>query len=149
MGKSAGLVFAFGQTPLADRNIEDINRLLVQLFGSPRRLDTDQLKAIIGQPNVFILTARDGGGHIVGMATLIIYETLLRKVGFIEDVIVDKGHQGKGLGRVLMEYLIGFAKSKNLAHIDLTSTPKRQEANRLYLSLGFKRRDTNCYRLIL
>jgi len=46
----------------------------------------------------------------------------------------------------LMTGLLDLAVSKGLEFVDLTSRPSREVANGLYQSLGFKLRETNCYR---
>ena len=130
-------------------DIESINRLLAQLSESPRQLDEQKMKELIRQPNFFLLAARAPNGNIVGIASLVIYETLTKSIGDIADVIVDEKHRSKGIGQRLIEELIGFAKVKKLNCIELTSRPEREAANRLYLKLGFQKRDTNCYRLTL
>ena len=59
-------------------------------------------------------------------------------------------YRGRHLGRRLLEAVIGYARTE-LRDIDLhlTSRPQRVAANQLYQSLGFERRETNCYRLVL
>ena len=57
---------------------------------------------------------------------------------------------GSGFGRTLLQRIIDFAGSK-LAPIDLrlTSNSSRTEAIALYEALGFKKRDTNVYKMSL
>jgi len=74
---------------------------------------------------------------------------LIRKTGIIEDVVVDKNYRGKGIGRKLTEMLIKEAKKRKADCVELTSNPKRAEANAMYESMGFEKRETNCYRLNL
>lgn len=149
MAQPNGLCFSFPIVSASEGDLEDINNLLRQLSASPRRLTREQLSAILKQHNFFLLVARGPDNHIIAMATIVIYETLMRRIGVIDDVVVDQNHRGKGHGRRTLETLIIFAKVRDLSYIDLTSKPSRIEANELYLSLGFKKRDTNCYRLPL
>lgn len=65
----------------------------------------------------------------------------------LEHVIIDSAYRGKGIGVTLGQELIRFALGRLYTRIDLTSEPARLAANRLYRSLGFKRRKTNVYRL--
>jgi len=62
--------------------------------------------------------------------------------------VVGSGFRGQGIGRVLMEHIIGFAQ-RELAPMDLnlTSRPERVMANELYRKMGFERRGTNIYRM--
>jgi ribosomal protein S18 acetylase RimI-like enzyme len=68
---------------------------------------------------------------------------------WIEDVVVDKVARGKGLGKELIQFAIKYAKNKNVKTINLTSSPERVAANKLYQKLGFMLRETNVYRLII
>ncbi len=45
-----------------------------------------------------------------------------------------------------MQELLDLAARKGLRFVDLTSRPSRDVANSLYRSLGFRLRETNCYR---
>lgn len=87
--------------------------------------------------------------QIFGMATLTVYTKLGARVGTIEDVVVDPSCRGKGMGRALVESLIRRARGQGITYLSLTSNPERVEAIALYQSLGFVRRDTNSFRLVL
>ena len=58
------------------------------------------------------------------------------------------GFRGQGIGKALMEHIIGFARLE-LAPVDpnLTSRPERVAANEIYRRSGFERRGTNVYRM--
>jgi ribosomal protein S18 acetylase RimI-like enzyme len=60
-------------------------------------------------------------------------------------MIVDESVRGKGIGKALVLYLLEIAKARGAKSVALTSNPGRISANRLYQSLGFKRRETNAY----
>lgn len=134
-------------------DVESINGLLAQLSESPRQLDELKIKELVRQPNFFLLAARAPNGNIVGMASLVIYEISMKKIGVIKDVLVDRGHRGKGIDENLIEILIMTARRLGVYcidyRIDLTSHPDRTEVDKLYLNLGFKKLVTNRYRLIL
>ena len=61
-------------------------------------------------------------------------------------MVVDESARGAGIGRALNIAAMERAEAEGAQSIDLTSSPTRQAANELYLSLGFKQRDTNVYR---
>lgn len=48
-----------------------------------------------------------------------------------------------------MERVLAQAHRRKMLMLELTSNPRRVAANRLYQSLGFEKRETNPYRLIL
>ena len=57
-----------------------------------------------------------------------------RRSCLIEDVVVDKSERGKGVGKLLIEQLINFSKSKSCDKIILNS----KESNiPFYNKLGF------------
>ncbi len=82
------------------------------------------------------------------MATLVPYHKPAGYVGVVEDVVVTKAWREKGVGKALMQRVILHACSLGLESLDLTSMPSRTEAWGLYLGLGFKQRETGCFRLV-
>lgn len=92
----------------------------------------------------------EGKDHIIGCATLCVYDSPTGRKASVEDVVVGSSYRGQGLGRLLMQHLIDYAR-RELRNVDLhlTSRPSRLAANHLYLSLGFEKRETNVYRLRL
>jgi len=138
---------------LTESQINDINALLKQLTSKPQEVDRAALNEILGQHGVFVLMVKNLDGRIVAMATLAIRRLLLSKTAIIGDVIVDKQHHGKKLGKRMMEFLINKARSEGVLSVSLTSHPNRKEANHLYQSLGFeligKVGESNYYRLPL
>jgi ribosomal protein S18 acetylase RimI-like enzyme len=72
-----------------------------------------------------------------------------KTTGRIEDVVTHEDHRGQGIGRALMTKIIWYARESGCSIIDLTSRRGRDDGRKLYRKLGFKRRDTNVYRLEL
>lgn len=102
---------------------------------------------LIGDSNCHCIVV-EKDSSIVGFGSFITYHIPTKGlVGRIEDVIVDERHRGMGLGRGLMERLIGLAKEKKVNYITLTSNPSRLEARRLYESLGFEICKTEVFKL--
>lgn len=66
---------------------------------------------------------------------------------WIEDVVVDEGARGQGVGAALTQAAVRLAREAGARTVDLTSRPAREAANRLYERLGFRLRDSNVYRL--
>ena len=84
--------------------------------------------------------------EIVGILTIATYDIPTGTKAWIEDVVVDESQRGKGIGKELMLYATGFARSLGAGSIDLTSKPSRIAANELYRKLGFELRETNVYK---
>ena len=86
---------------------------------------------------------------IVGMLTLIVYRIPVWKKGWIEDLVVDKDYRNKGIGTKLIKHAVKNAKALGVSSLNFTSSPQREDANRLYHKLGFKKRDTSVYEIEL
>lgn len=131
-----------------DKMTARINELSRQLSERARKLSKEDLKRIFAQPG-FYLAVIFIGEKLVGMATIYFRETLMRKVGVIEDVVVDESCRGHKLGEKLNKMLIEEAKKRGAEYVELTSRPRRKTANVLYKKLGFKKPETNYLRLYL
>jgi len=134
-------------TPTA---LADINALLPQLrrtasepLGSQADLD-----AIVGNEHVIFVVAKEGE-KIVGMATAYLAQKFGKKTGFVEDVVMDGGYRGQGLGQKVMEALAMESKAAGASQLYLTSGHDRVAAQKLYEKLGFVRKDTNVFKLSL
>ncbi len=82
------------------------------------------------------------------MITLVIYNTCLGKKAWVEDVVIDNIYQGQGFGRMIMEFVIEFARFEKVNILMLTSKPGRIAANSLYQKIGFEQKETNVYQII-
>ena len=130
------------------KDVKRINLLLKQLSESYRGRSASKIGETLGNKMTEVWVAREEG-DIVGIAVLVLVQSLQTMAAHIEDVVVDESQRGKGLGTQLMDKLIERAKKRGALHIDLTSRPSRVAANALYHKLGFEQRDTNMYRLKL
>lgn len=128
---------------------ETFNKLLSQLNTDIPKRTKKYVQEILGAPNTWIFVALSVDGMIIGMTTLVIFKALSGRRANLEDLVVDKDYRRQGIGRKLLEAALAFAKEEDVGYIDLTSRPSRVEANNLYVSLGFKKRDTNIYRYIM
>lgn len=135
-------------------DISNINNLLEQLSSNVKSVDACVIRHLISSGG-YLLTARQNE-QIIGMATLTCSFIMTAPFGHIDDVIVDKAHEGQGVGAVLMRGLIAKARELGLKRVELTSRPSRKRANGFYKKLGFRlvarangKGGTNLYRLDL
>jgi ribosomal protein S18 acetylase RimI-like enzyme len=130
----------------ADVGLRDaVATLIPQLSSSSPPPDLDQLGRIIDDPaTTLLLACRDD--ELVGMLTLAVFLLPTGVRAWIEDVVVDDAARGAGVASALVEAALALADRHGARTVDLTSRPEREAANRLYLRLGFERRDTNVYR---
>jgi ribosomal protein S18 acetylase RimI-like enzyme len=125
--------------------VDAFRRLIPQLTKNNPPPSLDQIAALIKSESSTLLIARAGDSSIVGALSLTVYRVPTGIRSIIEDVIVDESARGEGIGEALMRRAVDLAMEKGAAQITLTSNPKRDAANRLYLRMGFKRRETNSY----
>lgn len=129
--------------------LEAFNKLLSQLDTKIPKRTEEFVREVLESPSVLVFVARDiNNGTIIAMATLVIFHVLSGKRATIEDFVVDQAYRGRGIGRKLLQIILETARKEGISHLDLTSRSFRIAANNLYLSLGFKKRDTNAYRYI-
>ena len=134
---------------LTESQIDDLLGLMKELTAE-LTVTRQQQQRSVAAPGTRIFIAENDEKHIVGCATLCVFESPTGRKASVEDVVVLPAYRGQGIGRTLLQRIIDFAKNK-LAPIDLrlTSNPTRAEANAMYQALGFVQRDTNVYMMKL
>lgn len=63
--------------------------------------------------NIFVIMDNN---IVIGTGTIIIEQKIIHgfgKIGHIEDIVIDKNYQGKGIGKKLINFLLNFAKENN------------------------------------
>ncbi len=136
-------------TQADDELWEAFQRLVPQLTTNNPPPSPDNLAALVRDSSSTLMVARNEQDKIVGALTLVVYRTSTGIRSIIEDVIVDSSARGQGIGEALMKRAIDLAREKGVGNISLTSNPMREAANRLYLRMGFKKRETNAYQIKL
>lgn len=127
-------------TEVTDELVEACGRLLPQLSASAAPVGAGELGRIVGHQGISLLVARTEEG-IVGMLTLVSFPLASGLRARIEDVVVDEGARGQGVGTALTTAALELARRLGARNVDLTSRPSRVAANRLYQRLGFQRRE--------
>lgn len=135
-------------TTVTDELVNAFTRLIPQLSQSSPPPTSEDLAAIIADPDTHLFIAEQDGA-IVGSLTLIIFRSPTGVRARIEDVVVAESARGTGLGRRLTDAAIERSRAIGAKAIGLTSRPSRQAANGLYQSLGFELRNTNVYEMKL
>ena len=107
--------------------------------------ETD-LTLVLEDSNCHLYAVLDGE-RVTGCATLCVFHSPTGTKASIEDVVVSSVYRGQHLGKQLMEYVLEQAKACAPIELHLTSNPKRVAANKLYQSLGFQKKETNCYQM--
>ena len=132
-------------TQADDELYDAFQRLVPQLTKNNPPPSLNDLTALVRDPSSTLMIARNKNRKIIGALTLAVYRVPTGIRSIIEDVIVDGSSRGQGIGEALMKRAIEVAREKGAGNISLTSNPMREAANRLYLRMGFKKRETNAY----
>lgn len=129
----------------ADALFLALQRLVPQLTKNNPPPSLDAIITLLKSESSTLLIVRAEDSSIVGALSLAVYRVPTGIRSIIEDVIVDERVRAQGIGEALMRRALEMAKEKGAAQVTLSANPKREAANRLYLRLGFKRRETNAY----
>ena len=108
----------------------------------------EMLEQAAEAPGTHLFAAVGDDGRILGCASLCVFDSPTGRKASIEDVVVSSEARRQGIGRALMNHIIGYAL-RELSPIDLhlTSRPERVAANEMYKRMGFEKRVTNVYRM--
>ena len=126
---------------------EDLTQLMTELSDRVNVTQSD-LMLVLRDCNCHLYAILDGE-HIVGCATLCIFHSPTGTKASTEDVVVSSAYRGQHLGKQLMKYVLEQAKAFAPIELHLTSNPMRVAANKLYQSIGFQKKETNCYQMTI
>jgi len=113
-------------------------------------LNEDILKEIIKSPYHVQIVARDENDKIVGAATMsTVYAPFAGKIGYLEEIVVDKNTQGGGIGGKLWDEIVEWSREQNLDRIEFTSNKDRTAAHAFYEKRGAMPRSSSPYRFEL
>lgn len=129
-----------------DDVVASLNRLLPQLSAVAPAVTAQALGEVLDVPGTALLVARIDG-DVVGSVTLVVHRIPSGAHAWVEDVVVDAAARGGGVGEALVRAALAEAEVLGARTVDLTSSPSREAAIRLYEKLGFRRRETSVFRL--
>jgi len=98
-------------------------------------------RAMKGNPIYSMLVAVTGDGEVIGATTLLVEQKFIHRgglVGHIEDVVVRKGHEGKGVGGFVVRAAVEKAKELGCYKVILDC---KADLVDFYKKLGFSERD--------
>ena len=126
---------------------EDLKQLIAELSDRVNLTQTD-LMLVLKDSNSHLYVILESE-HIIGCATLCVFHSPTGTKASIEDVVVSSAYRGQHLGKQLMEDVLEQAQAYAPIELHLTSNPMRVAANKLYQSLGFQKKETNCYQMAI
>lgn len=130
-------------------NVADLPGILT-LYAQPEIDDGDVLSLeeaevifarMCRYPDYTLIVAVDDRG-IAGSLALLIMDNLAHRgarSAIVEDVVVEPGRQGRGIGTALMRDAMTRAAAKGCYKLVLSSNGKRTRAHEFYDRLGFHR----------
>ena len=137
------------KTELYNNNIDDkkynqIFNILSQLTYAPPinyKKFINIISCLNDNHNIYIFQVDN---KIVGMITLLIESKLIyngKKVGHIEDLVIDKKYRSKGIATKLIEYVLDISKKNNCYKVILNCNASSDIENliRFYNKNGFNR----------
>lgn len=130
---------------LNSSQVEDI-KVLIEELNPGIHFEKERLFNVLESSNSHLFALLGDDCHIIGCATLCVYDSPTGQKASVEDVVVSSRYRGQGLGKMMMKHMIEYARRElKTVDIHLTSNPYRDAANRLYQRLGFEKRETNAY----
>lgn len=132
-------------TQVDESTFDAFKKLMPQLTGKEEYPSLEELEKVVQSKDTFLFFAREKE-EVIGTLTLVFYRIPSGLKAWIEDVIVDESARGKGVATALLWHALHIAREEGALKVDLTSLPQRVAANRLYLKMGFEKRESNMYR---
>ena len=135
--------------PAVEGDIPELTALLGGLFAQEREFTPEPerqargLALILAAPQTGrIFVAREGAG-IAGMVSLLftVSTALGAPVCWLEDMVVRPDARGRGVGGMLIEHAIAFARAEGYARLTLMTDGDNAAARRFYERHGFSRSD--------
>ncbi len=80
--------------------------------------------------------------QVVGFGSLTIKSNLWSEafVGYVDEMVTDGAHQGRGIGTQILDRLISWAREQGCNRIELDSAFHRKDAHAFYERRGFQSR---------
>jgi GNAT superfamily N-acetyltransferase len=122
-----------------DEDFESVSELLKNTFGYEKaKLKDDRVYEFV---SVF-------ENQVVGYFQLVETIDIIRnlKTFHVEYVCVDSNCRGKGIGHIMMEFANDWVIKHHGNRMELTSGNQRLAAHKLYMDLGFEKRDSSIFR---
>ena len=132
--------------PATIEDLQALTELVMDLMSCSEDFTPDRvvqergLRLILEQPNrgrIFVVRNKD---KIFSMVNLLFTISTARG-GFVilmEDVVIHPDHRGQGYGRMLIDYVVEFAKQKNFRRITLLTDKMSAESQEFFKKLGFE-----------
>lgn len=121
---------------------EDYHRGFLNLLGqlsiiNPNKITFEDFCSYLEMIDSHIIVIRNKDKQVIATASILIEKKFihnLSSVGHIEDVVVDKEYRGFKLGKLMIDYLVNYAKEKGCYKVILGCSKENLE---FYKKCGF------------
>ena len=121
--------------PFQRNDFDAVKKLLIEGFSSKFKNDINENFFLLNNYG-FVLKEDE---KLLGFASMHVINKINRVSCLIEDVVIDSNYRGKGLGKLLINYLIKFSKTLGSDKIILNAI---ESNTKFYEKLGFKKNET-------
>ncbi|HJR65576.1 MAG TPA: GNAT family N-acetyltransferase [Gemmatimonadaceae bacterium] len=100
------------------------------------------LNTQLDKPDVAVLVADDNGkviGYVYATVEGYDYMDLRGPAGYLHDIVIDREHRGRGVGRLLLDATLAHLKSRGVPRVLLMTAEQNESAKRLFANAGFRR----------
>jgi GNAT superfamily N-acetyltransferase len=132
---------------MEERDLAAVVDLLCQLAehtgqgkADPRRVDAARIFALMREaPEAYANWVAEDGGRLVGFLSLVLYRTLFHPGGtaLINELVVDRGARGKGVGRLLVRRAEEEARRRGMDELEVGTERANTAAQEFYRACGF------------
>lgn len=144
-------------TQASEADIPDLVELLGVLFSIEQDFSPNPekqrrgLASLLASPNGHVAIARGPDARAVGMATaqLVISTAEGAPSAWIEDVVVREDWRGRGLGRALVEAVLGWARTRGAVRAQLLVDLDNAPALAFYTKLNWQSTRLGAMRMML
>jgi ribosomal protein S18 acetylase RimI-like enzyme len=121
-----------------EQDSQDIEVLVNELFCNryAKTVPSDFWKYLISSPYYYIIVVRNEDDRIIGMVSLIITQTLSRKVAHYEELCILPAYRGFHISNMLTEEFLKLARKFDVDCVELTVDQDNEIAQNLYLKYG-------------
>lgn len=136
---------------LSQDNAELLSRVADDVFDKPVR--ADRLAAYLAEPGHLMLVAVSGGivvGQVVGQCAAVVHRHPDKVTElYIDEVGVAPVFQRKGIGRALVERMLGIGRELGCGEAWVGTEPNNLPARGLYESVEVKRDEAEAFVMYL
>ncbi len=119
----------------------DALRFLAASGSTPNRY-ASFLGSQLDDPDVVMFVAESDAG-VIGYAYAAIEDhdwmALRGPAAVLHDLVVDPGHRGRGVGRLLLDATLSHLRSRGAPRVVLSTAERNESAQRLFERMGFRR----------